>query len=129
MYHVHYLSQEGINKFLITKTIKIVEIVFNHLDISMDEMTTFHRKRELVEARQISMYFIKKCFKNMTLSEIGKLFNRDHATVLYSVKHISELIKFNVAFKKKIDVLIGVLNQKGFDQIKINYEGDINISQ
>lgn len=53
-----------------------------------------NRRRHLVEARQISMYFLKK-YTLLSLSSIGAIFvekdgkKKDHATVLHAVKTIS----------------------------------------
>lgn len=58
------------------------------------------RKREFSEPRQLAMYFIRLNTKLHSTS-IGKLFGKDHATVLHAVKTISDLINIDKAFKTK----------------------------
>ena len=49
-------------------------------------MTTKARNRNLVVARQLAMYFVKK-YTCLSLVQIGKLFgNRDHTTVIHSIE-------------------------------------------
>lgn len=55
------------------------------------------RKRHIVEARQWVMYYYVQHQKDthqqvLTLSAIGDAFNKDHATVLHSLKAVSNLL-------------------------------------
>ena len=43
-------------------------------------------------ARHVSMYLMRT-LTNMTLKEIGSIYNRDHATVLSSIKKVEDLLK------------------------------------
>ena len=58
------------------------------------------RKRELVYTRYVLYKYLRKY--NMTLNEIGKMFNRDHASVLFGLRQYDELnsnslyIDFNI---------------------------------
>lgn len=68
----------------------IIELITRMTLISIRELQSKTRKREVAEARQIAMYFIKK-YTKISLIEIGKIFNRDHSTVIYSIKNIESL--------------------------------------
>lgn len=48
------------------------------------------RVREYVEDRAQWIYFLYK-YTNMSLSRIGKLFNRDHATMIHAIKKYLEV--------------------------------------
>jgi chromosomal replication initiator protein len=50
-------------------------------------MSSQSRHAHIAQARQIAIYLIKKHTK-LSLEEIGDMFNRDHATVLYSIQVI-----------------------------------------
>ncbi|NPA36866.1 MAG: chromosomal replication initiator protein DnaA [Chlorobi bacterium] len=69
------------------------------------EMGTFQsktRKREIVQARQIAMYF-SKTLTNSSLASIGsKIGNKDHATVLHACKTINNLMETDKEFKKQL---------------------------
>ena len=43
------------------------------------------RSKSITKARQVAMYLVRK-LTNLSLPDIGREFNRDHATVLYSIR-------------------------------------------
>lgn len=59
-------------------------------------------KREIVQARQISMYLSKK-YTDYSLSRIGDILGRkDHATVLHACKTISEQLEIDKALRANV---------------------------
>jgi Bacterial dnaA protein helix-turn-helix len=64
------------------------------------------RKREIVFCRQVIMYFLRQFSDkdSVSLAMIGRVFNKDHATVLHSCKTIKNLIDTdkNIALKIKL---------------------------
>jgi chromosomal replication initiator protein len=68
------------------------------------------RKREIVQARQISMYFSKKLTKS-SLASIGmQCGGKDHATVLHAFKTVNNLQDTDKHFRKYITDLDKKLN-------------------
>ena len=63
----------------------IKEIVENYFEISISRNT---RKRQYVEARAI-YYKLCRIFTQLSLEQIGKSVNRDHASVLHGVRSIN----------------------------------------
>jgi chromosomal replication initiator protein len=62
-----------------------------------------NRKKEIVQARHVSMYF-SKCLTKASLSSIGSRTGaRNHATVLHACKTIYKSIKENVRFSNQIN--------------------------
>jgi chromosomal replication initiator protein len=60
------------------------------------------RKKEIVTARQVAMYFTKE-HTNHSLKTIGYHFGgRDHATVIHSVQTVSDMIDSDKKFKEQI---------------------------
>lgn len=81
--------------------IEIARIVCDFLKVPYLDVFTSSRKRNVCEARQIAMYFIKQ--QNIyTLNEIGVFFNRDHASVIHSINIINTEINNYSDFKNKI---------------------------
>lgn len=71
----------------------IVYVVADYYSLSENQILSRKRTKEIVLARQIAMYLAKE-LTNLTLESIGLNFGgKDHATVLYSHKTISELLK------------------------------------
>lgn len=69
----------------------IQKVVCDYLELPVDSIQQSSRKREIVQARQLSMYFAKKITKS-SLSVIGaQCGNKDHATVLHACKQIENL--------------------------------------
>jgi len=63
------------------------------------------RKREVVEARQIAMFFIKKK-THMSLKGIGLLFGgRDHSTVIHANQTVTDLIEYDKKFQQKVEMI------------------------
>ena len=69
----------------------IIEETAKYYNFSAQELTGKSRVSPIVNARQIAMYLIKQ-LTNLSGPEIGKLFNRDNSTVLYSIDQVAEKI-------------------------------------
>ena len=61
------------------------------------------RRRDIVEARQLAMAVIMLNPKE-SLTKVGKYFNKDHATVLHSVKTIANLRQTDKSFREKTNL-------------------------
>ena len=80
----------------------IVETVCNHFNVSPSAVNGKSRRRELVVARQVSMFLAQK-YTKMPASRIGKLVgNRDHSTVIHSCKHIEQLMQVDKTFRDEL---------------------------
>lgn len=78
---------------------KITAIVCKHLGVNEDVLMSKTRQREIVLARQMSMYFSKK-YTNQSQSTIGHVVaGRDHATVNHSIKTVSNLLATDRQFE------------------------------
>ncbi|SES75356.1 chromosomal replication initiator protein DnaA [Prevotella sp. kh1p2] len=80
----------------------IIETVCSHYNVSASAVNSKSRKRELVTARQVSMYLAQK-FTKMPASRIGKLVgNRDHSTVIHSCTQIERRLQVDRLFSDEI---------------------------
>jgi chromosomal replication initiator protein len=81
----------------------ILETVCNHYGVSQQNVFSKSRKRELVQVRQISMYFAQK-YTKMPAARIGQLIGgRDHSTVLHSCSAIEQRLKVDKAFLSELN--------------------------
>lgn len=62
------------------------------------------RTRNIIYARQIAIYLCRHML-DLPFNDIGKKFNRDHSTVMYSVTNVEEKMKENRELKEEIDTL------------------------
>lgn len=82
---------------------RIQNVVCQHFNISPELLQEKTRKREVVQARQLAMYFSKNCTKS-SLSFIGnQIGKKDHATVLYACKAVADLITTDRKFKTEVE--------------------------
>ena len=73
--------------------------------ISKNEMLSSRRSRYLVRPRQTAIY-LTKILTSKSLPEIGREFsNRDHTTIIHSVKTIEKLKKDDPELNNNIDIL------------------------
>ncbi len=84
---------------------KIQTEVCRYFKISKNEMLSSRRSRYLVRPRQTAIY-LTKSLTSKSLPEIGRAFsNRDHTTVIHSVKTIDKLRKVDSELNISIDNL------------------------
>lgn len=101
------LTKEVIEQFInqISKEVTVENIkalVAEHFDIPLEKLHSKTRKRSVVMARQLSMFFAKK-MTNKSLKTIGEKFGgRDHSTVIYSCKAVQDLMDTDIAFKEDV---------------------------
>ncbi len=81
----------------------IQKVVCDYFDMNVDVLQSKTRKREIVQARQIAMYFSKN-LTSSSLSTIGSVIGgKDHATVLHAYKTVNNLAETNKEFKSYIN--------------------------
>lgn len=102
------LARQMIDKFVKSTgreiTIDVIQkTVCDYFGLSVDCIQSKTRKREIVQARQLTMYFAKKMTKS-SLAIIGsQCGNKDHATVLHACKTIAQLERTDKQYKGWID--------------------------
>lgn len=80
----------------------IIKVVSDHLDVTEKEMFSIHRYRRLVEARQLSMFLIRKHTRR-SFKEIGLLFGgRDHTTAIHSIQHVKDLCDSDEVYRNEL---------------------------
>ncbi len=77
----------------------IQKVVCDYFGMPVGLIASKTRKREIVQARQIAMYFAKQMTKS-SLSSIGsRIGGKDHATVLHACKTVNNLMDTDKRFK------------------------------
>jgi chromosomal replication initiator protein len=81
----------------------IQKVVCNYFNIGVEQLQSKTRKREIVQARQVAMFFSKSLTKS-SLATIGsQIGGKDHATVLHACKTVNNLIETDKRFRLQID--------------------------
>lgn len=84
---------------------KIMEIVADFYNVSLDDLVKQSRKKEYVNPRQIAMFIIRKELET-SLPMIGEIFGgRDHTTVIHAIDKIQRLAKEKENLKQEISLI------------------------
>lgn len=102
------LAKQVVEKFV--KNIKrevsidyIQKVVSDYFQLDVETLQSKTRKRDVVQARQLAMFFAKK-FTKSSLATIGsQIGDRDHATVLHACKTVDNLVSTDKQFKKYVE--------------------------
>jgi chromosomal replication initiator protein len=104
------LAKQMIDKFVKNTSREISidyiqKIVSDYFNLPVELMISKTRKREIVQARQLAMYFSKKMTKS-SLATIGlHCGNKDHATVLHACRTVNNLIETDKTFRGYVEEL------------------------
>jgi len=83
----------------------IQKAVSEYFKVTIDELKDKTRKKEIVIARQLAMYFSKE-YTNLSLKTIGYHFGgRDHSTVIHAVQSVNDMYDTDNSFKRSLDEL------------------------
>ncbi len=89
---------------------KIMDKVCEFYEVSIDDMKSQSRMRNITRPRQIAMYLCKK-LTSMNFVEIAKVFgNRDRTTVMYAVDKVIKDLPSESRLKSEVDLIIKDLN-------------------
>lgn len=83
---------------------EIQKKVAEYFNISVKEMQSSRRARNVARPRQIAMYLAKQ-LTSRSLPEIGRKFDRDHTTVMHAVRKVEELAMEDTTMAESIEDL------------------------
>ncbi len=99
----------------------------NACEYSFEELKSKSRERELIDWRNVGILIAYK--ESRVLSRAGKVFNRDHSTVLHSIKELDKeyptvienirCVQYYAKFRKHYCKAIQV-NKVSFEPINVN---------
>ena len=104
------LARQMVDKFVKSTNREVTidyiqKVVCDYFNIPIESIQSRTRKREIVQARQLTMYFAKKLTKS-SLAIIGlQCGNKDHATVLHACKTVANLAETDKQFRGWIEEL------------------------
>jgi chromosomal replication initiator protein len=102
------LARQMIDKFVKNTTREISidfiqKVVSDYFNLPLELLKSKTRKREVVQARQIAMFFAKSMTKS-SLASIGlQCGGKDHATVLHACRTVNNLLETDKKFRVYID--------------------------
>ena len=90
----------------------IQKTVSEYFHLKTEDLKDKTRKKEVVIARQLAMYFAKE-YTNLSLKSIGYHFGgRDHSTVIHAVQTVNDMYDVDSRFRSSVDELKKKLKMK-----------------
>ena len=83
---------------------KIFAAVYKKYDISRDDLVGKKRTKEIAKARHVAIYLIRD-ITEMSYPNIGKIFDRDHTTILSSLDVVAKSITTDPLYAADIEYL------------------------
>ncbi len=90
---------------------EIVSAVSEYYHISTSDIKSKKRSRGIVVTRQVCIHIINR-LTDCSSTEIGSYFNKDHSTVLHSLKMIENLFKTDPTLESTIEKIIKKIQKK-----------------
>jgi len=100
------IAEEIIEKSIIKKSknitdTQIIKAVSEYFNISVEDLISHSRKKEIVEPRQIIMYLLRD-ISEFSYPYIGNKMGKDHTTVIHSCEKIEAELNKNESLNQKI---------------------------
>ncbi|GAB4454739.1 MAG: chromosomal replication initiator protein DnaA [Bacteroidia bacterium] len=90
----------------------IQQIVADYFDISVEELKSKTRKKDIANARQIAMYFSQQ-YTKLPLKSIGDSFGgRDHSTVVHASKTVEKRSHSDTVYNRVLEELLELMQIK-----------------
>lgn len=101
----------GIKKELFISIEQIQQKTCDYFGVSIHEILSKSRKKEISYARQIAMYLSRELTK-ISLPKIGEAFgNRDHSTVMHACEKIKTAIEYDSETKNIVNILLSNIKE------------------
>jgi chromosomal replication initiator protein len=82
-------------------TNKIIETICSYFSLTKEQLLSKSRKRKLVIARQYTVFLLRKY--GITYERIGEYLNLNHATCVYSIKTINDLLSVDRETERQLE--------------------------
>ena len=99
---IQHAPKTEVKDISLDKIVEEVSVIYN---VKQEDIYGKSRKAEIVLARQLSIYLAQMCTK-LSASKIGLMIgNKNHATVLHSIKTIKSRLTTDTGLREQVDEL------------------------
>ena len=84
---------------------KIFSVIYKKYNIKKDDIIGTRRTKEVAAARHIAIYMVRT-ITEMSLPNIGKVFNRDHSTVMSSIEAAEKKLRLDPMLEIEVKEMI-----------------------
>ena len=103
---------ESLNEKL---TNDMMKIICKLTLVDWEQLKTKCRKRELNDIRQTAMWIIRKG-TSMSFYDVGKIFNRHHATVLHAVRNVENMIETDNMYRAGVEQILNHIDNQDLNR-------------
>ena len=90
----------------------IISYVAKYYHLDEDTIRGQSRGRDVVTARQVAIYLIRR-MNGLPMNDIGKEFsNRDHTTILHSLQKVEQQMQSDPVFAERVKEITTNINNK-----------------
>lgn len=82
-----------------------MEFVAQEFDIEERDLIASCQLRNYARPRQVAMYLTQKHCRSFTITEIGRIFQKDRTSINYSVDKIKDLMLGDLELAERIEVI------------------------
>jgi len=110
--HAEKVMEEVVQQSSVNITpAQVVKAVAEFYELSSTDIISKGRKKEIVEPRQVAMYFLREML-NMSYPFIAeKMGKKDHTTAIYACEKITHAANQNPAFSQKLVMIKELINK------------------
>lgn len=90
----------------------IIMQVCKHYSIDLETLQSKQRRKVVVEARRVAILLLRK-MTTLSFQDIGKMFDRDHATIVNAFRKVETELQKNTEFKNTICNIVSRINNWG----------------
>ncbi|MEM6916211.1 MAG: chromosomal replication initiator protein DnaA, partial [Verrucomicrobiota bacterium] len=83
---------------------EIKQVVAEHYDIEGEVLTGKGRTKRVAEARHVAMFLIRE-MTDLSLTDVGASFGRDHGTVIHAVKKVKAGLETSTSMKGTVELI------------------------
>lgn len=88
---------------------KIAHLIFDYYGITYDDLRSKCRKKNLVRARVMTAFFIKKSHSHISHVNLGAMIGgRDHSTITYYIDTFNDMLIYNDFYQEAINLKIKI---------------------
>ena len=89
----------------------VVDEISRTYNVLAEDIFSKRKNADIAYARQVSIYVVSKVI-NLSSTEIGKKFGKDHTTILYTINKMKDILKNNDSERRMIEDIIKNLNSQ-----------------
>ena len=109
---VRSISDQVVGSESVTVTIdKILAAVSSHYGLTVEDLKSRKRTSNIASARHVAIYMIKK-LTDRSLPAIGRVFGRDHTTIINSIDAVEKKLASDSSFDSEVHELLRTVKKR-----------------